>query len=255
MPMLYEAKNFIDADTPAPVNHVAIIMDGNGRWAELRGMPRWKGHERGVEAVQRLVEAASRLKIPVVTVFAFSSENWKRPEKEVQILFSLFRRYFLSERRNLVRNDIRVSVFGRRDRIPVFVREAISVLERETSRCRRLHLRIALDYGSRHEIVEAARSVVRDALERKIDPEKINESLFSEYLPMSGAADPDLVIRTAGERRISNFLLWQSAYSELHFCPKLWPDFDASDLEEALADFHSRTRRFGALPHAAGTGV
>jgi len=247
MPILYDNKDFIkEADNP--VQHLAVIMDGNGRWAEQRGLPRWKGHEMGVRAVRRLIEAADRFRIPVVSVFAFSSENWKRPEREVRILFSLFKQYFLSERSNLLRNGIRVSVFGRRDRIPAFVRDAVTVLEDETSRCSRLHLRVALDYGSRHEILEAVRSLARDAVSGRIKPEQITEELFSGGLSTIGVPDPDLVIRTAGERRLSNFLLWQAAYSELYFCPKFWPDFGESDLEDALADFYSRTRRFGALP-------
>lgn len=237
------------------MNHLAVIMDGNGRWASQQGLPRWKGHEMGVHAVQRLMEAACRLKIPVVTIFAFSSENWKRPEREVRILFSLFRRYFQSERPNLLRNDIRISVFGRRDRIPRFVREAITTLEEETKNCSRLHLRIALDYGSRYEISEAFRSLARDVLQRKVQLEQINEELISESLSTIGISDPDLIIRTAGEQRLSNFLLWQAAYSELYFCPKYWPDFNESDLEKALSEFYSRTRRFGALPDVAGTGA
>jgi undecaprenyl diphosphate synthase len=253
MPILYDTKNFIVEDDSSPINHLAVIMDGNGRWAEARGLPRWKGHEMGVHAVRRLMEAACRLKIPIVTIFAFSSENWKRPEREVRVLFSLFRRYFLSERPKLLRNDIRISVFGRRDRIPGFVREAIAILEEETKNCRRLHLRIALDYGSRYEIVEAVRSLSQDAVLGKVGPEQLTEELFSSRLSDSGISDPDLIIRTAGERRLSNFLLWQAAYSELYFCPKCWPDFDASDLEEALADFQLRTRRFGALPRTAGS--
>ncbi|MBN2320858.1 MAG: di-trans,poly-cis-decaprenylcistransferase [Acidobacteria bacterium] len=246
MQILYDNKDFIK-DSKKFVKHLAVIMDGNGRWAEQRGLPRWKGHEMGVHAVRRLIEAAGHFRIPVVSVFAFSSENWKRPEREVRLLFSLFRRYFLSERKNLLRNGIRISVFGRRDRIPEFVREAVTTLENETRKCSRLHLRIALDYGSRHEIVEAVHSLVRDVVSRKIMPEQITEELFSESLSTADIADPDLIIRTAGEHRLSNFLLWQAAYSELYFCPKFWPDFSEFDLEKALADFQSRTRRFGAL--------
>jgi undecaprenyl diphosphate synthase len=252
MSELYDIKNFTDKTTQHTVRHLAVIMDGNGRWAEQRCMPRWKGHEMGVRAVRLLVEAACRFEIPIVTVFAFSSENWKRPRREVRALFHLFRRYFIAERRNLVSNDVRVSVFGRRDRIPDPVREAIDALEKETGHCRRLHLRIALDYGSRQEIVETVRALVRDGMKGKITPEQISEEFFSGLLSTAGITDPDLVIRTAGERRISNFLLWQSAYSELYFCPKFWPDFDQSDLEAALASYSSRVRRFGGLVRPAG---
>lgn len=248
MKILYDAKDFMGS----PIKHLAVIMDGNGRWAEQRGLPRWKGHEMGIQAVRRLVEAACRFRIQVVTVFAFSSENWKRPEREVRFLFNLFHRYFQSERNILLNNDIRISVFGRRDRIPEFVREAVTALENETRGCGRLHLRIAMDYGSRHEIVEAVRSLALDVARCKIRPEQITEELLSRSLSTAGIEDPDLIIRTAGERRLSNFLLWQAAYSEMYFCPKLWPDFNESDLEEAVADFRSRTRRFGALP---GSGV
>ena len=230
-----------------PVNHLAVIMDGNGRWAEQRGLPRWKGHEMGVIAVRRLSEAARKRGIPVVTVFAFSSENWKRPEEEVRILFDLFRRYLREEMENLLRNDIRISAVGRRDRLPEAVREALSAAEEATKNCKRLHLRLALDYGSRHEITEAARSLACDVLQKKLRPEEITEDSFARSLSSEGLADPDLIIRTAGEQRLSNFLLWQAAYSELHFCAKMWPDFGESDLDEALMNFSSRTRKFGAL--------
>jgi len=230
------------------LNHLAVIMDGNGRWAEQRGMPRWKGHEMGLHAVRRLTEAACRRSIPIVSLFAFSSENWKRPEKEVRLLFGLFQRYLTAERENLVRKDIRISAFGRRDRLPGIVRETLSAAEAATLHCRRLHLRIALDYGARYEIAEAARSLARDVAEQKLPLEQMTEEWFSQSLSSKNIADPDLIIRTAGEQRLSNFLLWQAAYSELCFCSKMWPDFDESDLDEILADFHSRTRKFGALP-------
>lgn len=236
-----------------PVHHLAIIMDGNGRWAEQRGMPRWKGHEMGAQTVRRISESACRRGIPILTLFAFSSENWKRPAKEVHVLFSLFRRYLLAERQNLLRNDIRLSAFGRRDRIPGPIREALAATEDATRNCKRLHLRIALDYGARYEIVEAVRTLARDFLEQKIPPEQITEDCITRKLSPETIPDPDLIIRTAGERRLSNFLLWQAAYSELFFCPKLWPDFEESDLDEALADFRSRTRKFGALACATGT--
>ncbi len=256
MQQLYETKNFYNGNLHVnPVNHLAVIMDGNGRWAEQRGMPRWKGHEMGVHAVRRLSEAACRRGIPVVTLFAFSSENWKRPEKEIRVLFSLFHRYLMAERQNLLRNDIRISAFGRRDRIPPLVCGALSAAEEETKNCRRLHLRIALDYGSRYEIVETARSLAHDVVQRKLEIKQITEECFAKSLSPGTIADPDLIIRTAGEKRLSNFLLWQAAYSELYFCSKMWPDFEESDLDEALADFHSRTRKFGALACASGTSV
>jgi undecaprenyl diphosphate synthase len=229
------------------LNHLAVIMDGNGRWAEQRGMPRWKGHEVGLKAVRRLAESACRRNIPVVSLFAFSSENWKRPEKEVSILFELFHYYLKHEREYLMQNDIRISAFGRRDRIPEMVLEALLEMEALTKDCRQLHLRIALDYGARYEIAAAARLLAREVMRRNFSPEQITEEWFSKCLTSENIEDPDLIIRTAGEQRLSNFLLWQAAYSELYFCSKMWPDFGDSDLEEILADFHLRTRKFGAL--------
>jgi undecaprenyl diphosphate synthase len=235
------------------VQHVAIIMDGNGRWAEQRLLPRWKGHEMGVQTVRRISEAACRAEIPILTLFAFSSENWKRPAEEVRILFNLFHRYLLSERQNLLQNGIRISAFGRRDRVPPIVREALSMVESDTRSCGRLHLRIALDYGARYEIVEAVRSLARDIARQRLQLEQITEEKFMSRLSSEGIPDPDLIIRTAGERRLSNFLLWQAAYSEFYFTPKLWPDFESVDLEDAIADFSSRTRKFGALACATAS--
>ncbi len=229
------------------IRHVAIIMDGNGRWAEQRGLPRWRGHEAGARAVRRVVEAACHLEIQVLTLFAFSSENWKRPRQEVDTLFRLFLRYVAEETKDLVKNDIRLSAFGRRDRFSSAVADALARAESATRNCGRLHLRLALDYGSRYEIVAAARALARQVACGELAPEEIDEALITETLTSRDVPDPDLVIRTAGEQRLSNFLLWQTAYAELHFCPRLWPDFEESDLQEALADFHSRTRKFGAL--------
>jgi len=235
-----------------PIRHVAIIMDGNGRWAEQRGLPRWKGHEAGARAVRRTVEAACRLEIPVLTLFAFSSENWKRPQHEVQMLFRLFLRYLNEEKDDLVENGIRLSAFGRRDRLSPAVGHALSEVEARTRSCPRLHLRLALDYGARYELVEAARALALQASQGILSPDDIDEDLITTTLSSREVPDPDLVIRTAGEQRLSNFLLWQAAYAEFHFCSRSWPDFDESDLQEAVADYHSRTRKFGALPCVAG---
>jgi undecaprenyl diphosphate synthase len=236
------------------IQHVAIIMDGNGRWAEQRGLPRWKGHEMGAHSVRRVLEEACRQEIPFLTLFAFSSENWKRPSKEVQILFRLFLRYLVSERSSLLKNGIRLEALGRRDRLPLPVREALSAVEDATRHCRCLHLRLAVDYGSRHEILDAVRWLACQVAQRGLKPEEITEEQFSSALCKSSVPDPDLIIRTAGEQRLSNFLLWQAAYSEFYFCPKLWPDFREKDFAEALADYRSRTRKFGALDCATGTG-
>ena len=207
----------------------------------------------GVEAVRRVSEAMCRQGIPILTLFAFSSENWKRPAEEIRMLFSLFRQYLRGELRSLLDNGIRVSAFGRRDRIPPPVRDALAAVEAETRHCGRLHVRIALDYGARYEIAEAARSLAMDVVRMGLRAEQITEADFVRKMSPDCIPDPDLIIRTAGERRLSNFLLWQAAYSEFYFCPKLWPDFDAPHLEEALTDFRSRTRKFGAIAMATGT--
>jgi len=236
-----------------PIKHVAIIMDGNGRWAEQRGMPRWKGHEAGAEAVRRVTEAACREKVPVLSLFAFSNENWKRPSREVNILFRLLLRYLATAQDSLIEHDIRLSAFGRRDRLSSEVREALAAVEEATRKGARLHLRLALDYGSRQEMLEAVRSLGRRIAVGEMIPEQIDEESLFRAFPCESVPDPDLIVRTAGERRLSNFLLWQAAYSEFHFCSKLWPDFEETDFLEALDDYHSRTRKFGALPHAAAT--
>jgi undecaprenyl diphosphate synthase len=235
------------------IQHVAIIMDGNGRWAEQRGLPRWKGHEMGAHSVRRVLEEACRQEISFLTLYAFSSENWKRPSKEVQFLFRLFIRYLASERKNLLQNGIRLEALGRRDRLPMPVRQALSAAEAATRDCKRLCLRLAVDYGSRHEIVAAVRRLACEVEQRRLKSEEITEERFSGALCDGSVPDPDLIIRTAGEQRLSNFLLWQAAYSEFYFCPKLWPDFMETDFADALADYRSRTRKFGALACATGT--
>jgi undecaprenyl diphosphate synthase len=215
-------------------------------------MPRWKGHEMGAKAVRRVSEAACRQQIAVLTLFAFSSENWKRPAQEVHILFTLLRRYLLGEKARLLENDIRLSAIGRRERIPEGVLEALREVEEATRHGRRLHLRLALDYGARQEIVDAARLAAHKAQRGELNPETLTEQAFEHFLSGEAVCEPDLIIRTAGERRLSNFLLWQAAYSELYFCPKLWPDFEEQDLTDALADYRNRTRKWGSLVEQAG---
>jgi undecaprenyl diphosphate synthase len=250
---LYLIKNFLEGEKVNPIKHVAVIMDGNGRWAEQRGMPRWKGHEAGADSVRRVTEAACREGVPVLSLFAFSNENWKRPSKEVDILFRLLRRYLATEKESLIKHDIRLSAFGRRDRLSSEVGEALAAVEEATRFGSRLHLRLALDYGSRQEMIEAVRALGRRIARGELIPEQIDEDSLLHAFPGETVPDPDLIIRTAGERRLSNFLLWQAAYSEFHFCSKLWPDFEETDFLEALDDYHSRTRKFGALPQAAAT--
>ncbi len=229
------------------IRHVGIIMDGNGRWAEQRGLPRWKGHEAGIEAVRRVVHAACRHGVSIVTLFAFSSENWKRPAREVHILFSLFRRYLGEARDELAANGIRLSAIGRRDRLSSSVCDALGAAEAATRAGERLHLRLAIDYGSRHEIAGAAKSIAEMVVRGVLNPRQIDEDLFTRTMSGEAIPDPDLIIRTAGERRLSNFLLWQAAYAEFYFSSRLWPDFEEADFVEALTDFRSRTRKFGAL--------
>ncbi len=221
--------------------HVAVIMDGNGRWALRRGLPRSAGHHAGVDAIRRLVEAAPEVGIGTLSLFAFSSDNWARPAEEVQILMGLFARFLRDEAGPLKAHDVRLSVIGRRDRLPSEVMSAISAAEALTGRGARLHLRVAVDYSSRDTILEAAR------LGRLDDPTR--ESFASRLGEAHGAPAPDvdLLIRTGGEQRLSDFLLWESAYAELFFTTRMWPDFHEDDLAAAVADFRGRDRRFGAL--------
>lgn len=221
-------------------------MDGNGRWAKARGLPRTAGHQRGAEAVRRTLKGAIELGISYLTLFGFSSENWKRPDGEVQDLMGLLRYYLETEVQALHKNGIRLSVIGDRSRFSASIQRSIAAAEELTQGNRRLYLQIALSYGARDEIVEAARRLAAAAQSGKLDPAQIDESAFSRALMTDGVPDPDLIIRTSGERRLSNFLLWQSAYAELLFVDKLWPDFGKDDLESAIRDYHGRERRYGS---------
>jgi undecaprenyl diphosphate synthase len=226
-------------------SHVAIIMDGNGRWAEARGLPRAAGHREGVAAVKRTVEAALTHGIGTLTLYAFSSDNWERPPREVQWLMRLFREYLRSEVNRALATGVRVSVIGRRDRLPPAVGSAVQDAERRTAGGSRLHLRIAVDYSARDAILRAAQCVVPGA---PVTREQFGRLLAIADHGATRAPDVDLLIRTSGEQRLSDFLLWESAYAELLFLPVLWPDFTASDLTAALQQFHGRQRRFGRLP-------
>jgi undecaprenyl diphosphate synthase len=220
---------------------VAIIMDGNGRWAERRGLPVAEGHREGTKALRRTVEAAIDLGLETLVVYAFSTENWSRPETEVESLMEIFDQTIERELPDLARQGVRTRFMGRRDRAPDALREQIERLERETAENDRLDLWVAFDYGGRADIVEAARRLVADgAAPDSIDEESLRANLYAPELP-----DPDLLIRTSGELRISNFLLWQLAYSELVFVDTLWPDFGRDELEQALAAYAQRRRRFG----------
>lgn len=236
-------------DTTATLpRHVAIIMDGNGRWAAARGLTRIEGHKKGAEAAQRAVEAARDLGIRYVTLFGFSSENWNRPALEVEGLMGLLRYYLKKETESLHKNGAALRVIGDRSRLPQDIVEMIAQAEDITKNNTALTVVIALSYGGRQDIAFAAREIARAAAVGKISPDAINEDVFATYLMTAGIPDPDLMIRTSGENRISNFLLWQLAYAEMYFTNTLWPDFSRVDMEAALAFFAGRERRYGGLP-------
>jgi undecaprenyl diphosphate synthase len=236
-----------DHSRPKPPRHVAIIMDGNGRWAKARGLPRVAGHRRGAEAVRRTVTAATELGIEYLTLFGFSSENWKRPSAEVDDLMGLLRHYLRGEIAELHRNGVRLRVIGRRERLPVDIVTLIVNSEELTRNNARLQLTVALSYGGRDEIASAARQIAAAVRAGELSPDAVDEACFARHLFTSALPDPDLLIRTSGEQRISNFLLWQTAYSEFVFTETLWPDFSKDDLERAVEDFNGRERRYGTV--------
>ena len=231
--------------------HVAIIMDGNGRWARKRLLPRKAGHCAGMGAVRETVRAACDMGLENLTLFAFSSENWKRPKTEVGALMGLFRAYFRSDMDELVERNIRMRIIGHRGRVASDIQQMIEESEKRTVGNTGMNLTFAFDYGGQEEIVAATRELARAAADGRLDPETITPELFAARLFTSALPSPDLVIRTSGEHRLSNFLLWQSAYAELLFLDTLWPDFDRAALENALAQFEGRERRFGALDSEA----
>ena len=232
-------------------HHVAIIMDGNGRWAQKRHLPRQAGHVAGVNAVREIVRQSCEIGLENLTLFAFSSENWKRPAKEVGALMGLFRLYFRNDIQELVSRGVRMRIIGSRSRVDEDIRKMIEESERLTLGNSGLNLTFAFDYGGQEEIAAAARELARAAAEGRLDPETITPELLSSRLFTSGLPEPDLVIRTSGERRLSNFLLWQSAYAELMFLDTPWPDFSRQEFLDALDKFSQRERRFGALPESA----
>lgn len=228
--------------------HVAIIMDGNRRWARARGLPTVAGHREGARAVRRAVEGCVRLGVRYLTLYAFSSENWRRPSSEIGELMRLLRFYLQKEVDALDENRVRLRVIGERARLDRDIVELIERAEERTRHHTRLDLVIALDYGGRQEIVRAAREIALAVRERRLDPAEIDERLFAQALYAADVPDPDLLIRTSGEQRISNFLLWQLAYTELVFLPIGWPDFGEEHLAAAIAEFGRRERRYGARP-------
>ncbi|MCW0182965.1 MAG: isoprenyl transferase [Zavarzinia sp.] len=239
-------NQLVEAKQVVVPRHVAVIMDGNGRWAKARLLPRIAGHKRGADAVRRVVEAAWDFGVRYLTLYAFSSENWKRPEEEVGGLMSLLRLYLRSELDELDRNDVRVRVIGDRGRLPNDIRQLIAEAEARTIANSRLTLILAVSYGGQGEIVQAARRLAEAVAAGRLRPEEIDESRFAACLETAGIPDPDLVIRTSGEQRLSNFLLWQAAYAELVFTDTLWPDFGREQFAAALKEYQTRDRRFGA---------
>lgn len=231
---------------PSPPDHVAIIMDGNGRWARARGLPRTAGHKRGARAVKTAMESAIALGVRYLTLFGFSSENWKRPDEEVRDLKGLLKYYLQNEVEFLNKNGVQLRVIGERQRFGEEIARLIEQVERQTAANRRLTVTIALSYGGRAEIVAVARRLAADAEAGRLDPADIDEDAFAQRLYTAGTPDPDLLIRTSGEQRISNFLLWQLAYGEFVFIDTLWPDFSHDHFAEALREFHRRERRYGA---------
>ena len=227
--------------------HVGVIMDGNGRWARQRNKPRTEGHLAGVKALRRLVELCITYGVAHLTVFSFSSENWRRPREEVNFIFGLLRRFVASDLEKLIRNNVRVKIIGNRAGLDESLRRLIAETEAKTALNTGLVLVVAFNYGGKAEITEAVRAIARKAASGELKPEDIDEATIEQALYTAGIPDPDLIIRTSGEQRVSNFLIWQGAYSELVFVPDHWPDFDESTFVRALEEYSQRDRRFGGL--------
>jgi len=243
-----------EADVPNP-SHVAIIMDCNGRWAQMRGLPRQEGHRRGLEALRRTVRNASDLGLSVLTLYSFSTENWRRPYAEVTFLMGLLKHFVEKDLAELSAANVRVRIIGNREDLAADLRRLVEHAETSTRANTGLVLVIAFNYGSRDEIVRAARRLAADAVAGRIDPAAIDEALITRSLDTHDLPDPELVIRTSGETRISNFLLWQAAYAEFVFAPVMWPDFDRAAFEDALAQYRQRERRFGGVTAPADRSV
>ncbi len=235
-------ENLIKEKLP---RHVAIIMDGNGRWAKKRGLSRIIGHEQGIRSVKEIVKTCREVGIRILTLYAFSLENWQRPADEVGALINFLGRSLKIELKNILKNDIRLSAIGNLKSLPENIFKILMDAINKTKKNEKMVLNLALSYGGRDEILQAIRRIVSDVSQKKIAPEEINEEIFSKYLFTAGLPDPDLLIRTSGELRLSNFLLWQMAYTEIYFTETLWPDFRKKNLIKALIDFQNRERRFG----------
>lgn len=233
--------------------HVAIIMDGNGRWAAARGLPRAEGHRRGVEALRRTIRAAGEIGIQIVTIFSFSAENWSRPASEIGELMGLLRRFVRNDLAELHRSGVRVRIIGEREGLEPDISRLLIEAEELTKNNENLTLVVAFNYGARQELTRAARRIANEVAEGRIKPDEISTDMMGGFLDAPDLPDPDLIIRTSGEQRLSNFLLWQSAYSELVFVPTNWPDFDRSTLEAAIQEYRQRERRFGGLVAKTGS--
>ncbi|MEL6360573.1 MAG: isoprenyl transferase [Pseudomonadota bacterium] len=250
-PVIGDKEGAVEAPTPAPaVRHVAIIMDGNGRWAKARDLPRGEGHRAGVEAARRAVEAARDLGLECLTLYSFSTENWRRPAGEIRALMNLLREFIGRDLPDLKNNGVRVKIIGDRRNLDFELRTLVSRAERETASNDKFLLQIAFNYGGRDELVRAAQSLVEDARNGKLSAADVTEAELTGRLDTGDAPDPDLVIRTSGEQRISNFLLWQAAYAEYVFLDVLWPDFGAQSMMAAINEFCRRERRFGGVEAA-----
>jgi undecaprenyl diphosphate synthase len=248
---LTEAELLALLDPEALPKHIAIIMDGNGRWAELRGLPRIAGHQEGINSVREVLALCGELGIGALTIYAFSQENWKRPLPEINALMMLLEHYLQKEMETLLEKGIRFRAIGRLDSLPPSARDWVQKAERDTAHLDKLVLTVALSYGGRSEIVDAVRRLAQDCKEGKIRTEAIDETVMENYLSTRGLPDPDFLIRTSGEARISNFLLWQLAYTEMYFTPTLWPDFRRREALLALVEYQRRERRFGQVTQTA----
>jgi len=241
------ASTVISTDLRRLPQHIAIIMDGNGRWAQLRGQPRPIGHKQGSESVRQIVRATRRLGIPALTLYAFSEQNWLRPLTEVDALMELLREFLLSEREEMLTNGIRLEFIGRTERLPSMVGNVLREVAKDTAGGKDMVLTLALSYGGREEIADAAKAIATRVKAGTLAPHEVDEELFGSLLPSMRSGPVDLLIRTGGEQRISNFLLWGAAYAELYFADRLWPEYAVEDLYEAIASFQSRDRRFGRV--------
>jgi undecaprenyl diphosphate synthase len=234
-------------DYPDIPRHIAVIMDGNGRWAKERGLPRREGHRAGAESVREITDACIDIGVEYLTLYAFSSENWNRPEAEVTALMALLDRFLLDKAKDLKRQNIRLLAIGQLERLPAKTRSLLEKIKSETAHHTALTLVLALSYGAREEIVSAARSLANDVAAGRLESDEITPEIFASRLQTAGIPDPDLLVRTSGEMRVSNFLLWQISYAEMVIVKKFWPDFRTNDLVEAVKEYQRRHRRFGAL--------